>query len=93
MQAIQTNYIPATNSRGSRIKATCDRGSLTIPYPHDLSGEEVHREAVRQLVAKFIAEDVKSYGPKSTGAPWNWPFVTGGLPKEGGYCHVLVKPL
>ena len=47
MQAIQTKYLPATNTRGSRIKATCDRGSITIPYPRELSGDEVHREAVR----------------------------------------------
>lgn len=32
MQAIQTKYLPATNYRGSRIKATCERGSLTIGY-------------------------------------------------------------
>lgn len=31
MQAIITKYIPATNTRGTRIKATCSPGSITIP--------------------------------------------------------------
>ena len=73
MQAIATKYIPPTNCRGSRIKASCDRGSISIPYPHELSGDEVHREAVRQLVAKFVSEDAKTYGPESndmTAATW-----------------------
>lgn len=35
MQAIVTKYLPATSTRPSRIKAWCDRGSITIgsgPY-------------------------------------------------------------
>lgn len=75
MQAIQTKYLPATNTRGSRIKATCERGSITIDYPHDLSGDEVHREAVRQLIAKFVKEDAKEYGTHDNS--WNQPFLTG----------------
>ena len=57
MQAIHTKYIPRTDKRGSLIKAMCERGSIAISYPFDLSGDEVHREAVRQLVAQFIKED------------------------------------
>ncbi len=41
MQAIKTKYIPATAVHGSRIKAECERGSIFIPYPHELSGEAV----------------------------------------------------
>jgi hypothetical protein len=89
MQAIQTKYLPATNNRGSRIKATCDRGSITIPYPHELSGDEVHRVAVRALVAKFNAEDEARYGTKpEDGKGWNAGFVTGGLP-DGTCAHVF----
>lgn len=32
-QAIQTKYLPATSFKGSRIKAWCERGSITIDYP------------------------------------------------------------
>lgn len=80
MQAILTRYLPVTDSRGSRIKALCTRGSVTIPYPYELSGDEVHREAVRALLAKFNKETPQ--------APWPVDFVTGCLP-SGDYAHVF----
>jgi len=53
MIAIQTKYLPATNTRGSRIKAWTSSGfSATIPYPHELSHELCHFEAVKALCAK-----------------------------------------
>jgi hypothetical protein len=53
MQAIITKYLPATATKGSRIKATCDAGSITISYPHELSGQAVHRTAAEALAAKL----------------------------------------
>lgn len=54
MIAIQTKYLPASNTRGSRIKAWTSSGFFeTIPYPHGLSHEAVHFEAVKALVAKY----------------------------------------
>ena len=57
MIAIQTKYIPASNTKGSRIKAfvSSDMGhnfTATIPYPHHLSHEFVHYEAVKELIKK-----------------------------------------
>lgn len=90
MQAIQTKFLPATNTRGSRIKASCDRGSITIPWPHDFSGDECHREAVRKLIKRFNREDTEKYGPESVcpGRGWNSEFVTGQIP-NGTYVHVF----
>lgn len=53
MQAILTKYLSATNSRGSRIKATCAAGSVTIDYPHELSGMACHAAAAKALVEKM----------------------------------------
>lgn len=53
MQAIITKYLSATNSRGSRIKATCAAGSVTIGYPHELSGMACHAAAAKSLVDKL----------------------------------------
>lgn len=54
MQAIQTKYLGPTNTRGSRIKATCASGSLTIGYPHELGqGQPAHRKAAEALIAKL----------------------------------------
>ena len=58
MIAIHTKYIGPSNVRGSRIKAyTASWGDrkgfeVTIPYPHELSGVEVHFKAVKALIAK-----------------------------------------
>lgn len=78
MQAIQTKYIGPTNTRGSRIRAWCDAGSVFIPYPHELSGIEVYRAAANALVTKL---------------GWNSPYygalVGGSLPKNNGYVFVF----
>jgi hypothetical protein len=58
MIAIHTKYISPTNTRGSRVKAyTAGSGSIkgfevTIPYPYELSGEQVHFAAVKALIKK-----------------------------------------
>lgn len=87
MQAITTKYLPATNTHGSRIKASCERGSVTIDYPHHCRhGDECHREAVFALIRKFVEADEKT-GTKPADNPWNRPFVTGGTKHE--YVHVF----
>ena len=50
---IKTRFIGPTNSRGARIKATCQRGSVTIPYAHEASGGDAHWLAVQALIKKF----------------------------------------
>jgi hypothetical protein len=57
MQAIITKYFGPTNSRGSRIKATCAAGSVTISYPYELSGQACHRAAADALVQKMDWND------------------------------------
>lgn len=52
--AIETKYIPATDRLASRIKAMTPGGtSLTIPYPHELSGADCHRKAAVALADKL----------------------------------------
>jgi hypothetical protein len=53
MQAITTKYLPATNFRGSRIKATAQAGSVTVPWDDALGVEANHRQAACALMAKF----------------------------------------
>ena len=49
-QSIITKYLPATNTRGSRIKATSWKGSVTISYPFDLDGTSAHEKAAQTLL-------------------------------------------
>ena len=53
MQAIICKYFGPTNVKGSRIKAQCEAGSITIDYPHELSGQAVYRKAAEALVVKL----------------------------------------
>ena len=57
MIAIHTKFIPATDTRGARIKAYtakhgCKGFSATVPVDHSLSYEVRHFEAVKELVRK-----------------------------------------
>nr|AMP48245.1 hypothetical protein [uncultured bacterium]AMP48344.1 hypothetical protein [uncultured bacterium] len=55
MLAIHTKYIPATNTRGSRVKAYTVRFSgkpitATVPFAHEHDTLGAHFEAVKALV-------------------------------------------
>ena len=74
MKAIQTKYLPCTNTRGSRIKAWAEGGNqVTVPYPHELSGQAVHRLAAETLCKKL---------------GWTGALLGGGLP-NGDYAFVF----
>jgi hypothetical protein len=101
MQAILTKYIPATNYKPSRIKAWCERGSITIGYPHEASGgvEGAHTTAAKALTDKFVAEDLKRWDEAQaphldkhviSDSPWNDPMICGGLPNNTGFCFVFL---
>ena len=74
MQAIQTRYLCPTNTRGARIKAWADAGSVTISYPHELTGQACHRVAAQALANKF---------------GWKSEYLGGQLP-TGDYAFVAV---
>jgi hypothetical protein len=90
MQAITTHYLPATARLGARIIATCERGSASIPYPHELTGSAVHCRAADELCRRFVDEDAKEHGQDPKGNPWAGRRVCGDLP-GGGCAHVFVS--
>lgn len=74
MQAIKTKYLPVTNTKPSRIKASCEAGSITIPFYYDLPIVDLHRLAASKLIQKL---------------KWHVTEIhTGGL--KDCYVHVLV---
>lgn len=79
MIAIHTKYIPSSNIKGSRIKATSDNGHSVIVSRNDaLNGHLVHFEAVKALVAKHkLAWDISSmcYGGSSDGKGYTFVFA------------------
>ena len=76
MQAIITKFLPCTNTKGSRIKATCQAGSIIIDYPHELSGMNCHAKAAYALLSKMH---------------WNYKLVGGQLPSHD-YAFVMLDP-
>jgi hypothetical protein len=87
MQAITTKYYGPGNVRGSRLKAECDRGSLTVEWDYSLGVDENHATAARALLDRFALEDVAEYGGKLEDHHWG-PFVSG-TTKAGLGVHVL----
>ena len=78
MKAIETKYLPATNFKGSRIKAFTEGGnSLTIGYPHELSGHHCHALAAFKLCDKMGWNAENGVGSTSESMTW------GGT--KGGY--------
>lgn len=77
MQAIQTSYKGPTNTKGSRIIAKCEAGSLTVGYDYALTTEGNHKEAARLLQYK-LGWLGHNYGA----------MVSGCLP-SGDYAHVF----
>ena len=73
MQAIVTKYLGPTNSRGSRFKAKCAAGSLTVSYDYRLNSEDNHKAAAEALRAKL---------------GWKGSLEMGWLP-DGTCCHVF----
>jgi hypothetical protein len=86
-QAITTKVLHATKTKGTRIKASCERGSVTISYPYELSHDDVHIKAATDLVRKFLNEDCARHGGNPYTNPWAKPFVTGST--KAGYVHVF----
>lgn len=74
-QAIVTKYLPATNTRGSRIKASASAGSKTIGYDDSLNTDGAHAVAAQALAEKF---------------GWEGTWYGGGMPDGKGNVFVCV---
>jgi len=71
MKIIRTAYLPPTNTRGSRVKATLkddrrdDTPTITIGYPHELSGTAVFAAAVSALFVKHNITIFNTFGDRT----------------------------
>lgn len=91
MQAIIAKYLPATNSKPSRIKASCERGSLIASFDSGDRQDDAFKNAVDKLCAKFDAEDEKKYGSKrGHKGSWSRPKASGQIP-SGEYVFCFIE--
>ena len=51
-QAIQTKYLGPTNIRGSRVKATADRGSIILSWEDSLNSTQNHVRAAKEYATR-----------------------------------------
>ncbi|MCA8110244.1 hypothetical protein [Burkholderia cepacia] len=84
MQAITTKYLSPTDTKGPRIKASCDAGSAIIPYPYELSGDDAHASAAMALVRKL------GWIPSAKNVYSNF-WVCGSLPGMAGCVFVQAE--
>jgi hypothetical protein len=73
MKAIKTKYLGPTDTKGSRVKATCDAGSVVIGYDSALSTEDNHRNAKNLLCDKFGWGNVAVFGWINNECFWVYP--------------------
>lgn len=52
-QIIKTKYLGPTNFRGSRIRASCEAGSVTLGWKAELSVDVNHKLAIETLQRKL----------------------------------------
>ena len=90
-QAIVTRYLCPTNTKPSRIRATCDRASLTIPFPQGESLVDAHAVAVRSLLARFHREDAPDGDYRYRSWPEFGRWVCGGMPQSSKDAYVWVQ--
>ena len=81
MQAIMTKYRGPTDRRGSRIKAFCSAGSVTISIDNSKSSQENHEIAMRMLLEKLFWTPLGGHHGR---------WVAGDPPDQRGYCYVYV---
>jgi hypothetical protein len=72
-QAIVTRYIGPTNYRGSRVKATCEGGSIILEWNDALNSKQNHDAAAKALANKL---------------DWGGEWHSGCLPDNRGNCYV-----
>lgn len=61
--AIVVRFVNATNTKGTRVKATCHCDSITVGYDYALSTAGNERAAAEALVAKLDWPNAELQGP------------------------------
>lgn len=75
-QAILVKYLPPTNHKGSRIKASCAAASVIVPYQSEFSPDENYSRTAVYLLAKLGWDTMNT--------------IRGGQLKNGDVVFVLV---
>jgi hypothetical protein len=94
MQAIETRFYGPTNHRGARVKATCEAGTITVPWDDGLGVDENHDAAALALLRRLGWHDRVWYRGTTKGSRGNVYVCTtaGGMLPSGDVTQALAKP-
>lgn len=82
MQSIQTKFIGPTNTKGSRVRATCWLGGVTLGWNHALNQKENHLEALQAMCDKMN---------DSREGDLKWGIVATGESVDGKGCTAIIN--
>ena len=92
MQTITTKFLPATNTRGCRIKVTSWLGSKTYSYDYQASDvDSAHKSAFDEYLLK-LNERMKELHPDCQEAiegRWFKLVAYASLPDSSGYAFII----
>lgn len=88
MQTVTTKYLPATNTRGSRIKVSSWLGNKTFSYDH--SANCAHEAAFNEWLIEVNKGMATKFGTECPLDGWFKLVAKGSLPDGKGY-GFLVK--
>lgn len=83
MQAITTKYLGPTNTKGSRIKATCWLKTVTVSWDYALGVEDNHKAAIERLKGDLNLDRANK------GNSGSWRVVAVGALAEKGYAGII----
>ena len=63
MQSIQIKYLPPTNTKGARLKATCEAGSFIESRDYSLEVKEQALNLAFKLANQKLDWKVKTFSP------------------------------
>jgi hypothetical protein len=72
MVAITSRYHGPTDTRGSKVRATANGHTATVPYASELDREANHRAAVVALCAKLGWDADRFFGGSMADGRWAW---------------------
>jgi hypothetical protein len=90
MQAIITTYLCPTNTKGTRYKASCEAGSITVSADDALNIDQNHIAACQALKDKLSKRNATRYGTKPEHDVWQRQTVCGSFDGAKHMAHVFV---
>lgn len=74
MQAIQTKTISATNTKGTRIKVSCEAKTFYCSWDYSLDMEENHKVAAESMVKLMKWDNAKGITGGLFNGDYYWTF-------------------